>query len=49
MRLNTLESVLWSLEKMNHEVKIPQEIRTKARAAIDRMIDFDRQSASKKK
>jgi len=38
MKLITLESVLSSLEDMTHEVKVPEETRLKARAAVDKMI-----------
>jgi quinolinate synthase len=38
MKLITLEKVLWSLEEMSPEVKVPEEIRLKAIAAVDRML-----------
>jgi quinolinate synthase len=38
MKLTTLEKVLWSLEEMSPEVKVPEEIRLKAMAAVDRML-----------
>jgi quinolinate synthase len=38
MKLINLEKVLWSLEDEKYEIKVPQEIIWKARAAIDRMI-----------
>ncbi|MFH1407382.1 MAG: quinolinate synthase NadA [Candidatus Omnitrophota bacterium] len=38
MKKNTLEKVLVSLENMKHEVKVPGDIRIKARRAIDRML-----------
>jgi quinolinate synthase len=38
MRLITLEKVLWSLEEMAPEVKVAEEIRRKAKAAVDRML-----------
>jgi len=38
MKLTTLENVLWSLQEMTHEVKIPEEIRLKARSAVDKMM-----------
>ncbi len=38
MKLITLESVLWSLEGMTPEVKVPEEIRIRAKAAVDRML-----------
>jgi quinolinate synthase len=38
MKLITLERVLWSLEEMSPEVKVPEEIRLKAKAAVDKML-----------
>jgi quinolinate synthase len=38
MKLITLEKVLWSLEEMSPEVKVPQDIRVKAIAAVDKML-----------
>jgi quinolinate synthase len=38
MKLITLEKVLRSLEKMSPEVKVPEEIRLKAKAAVDKML-----------
>ena len=38
MKLINLEKILWSLEDERYEIKVPQEIIEKARAAIDRMI-----------
>ena len=38
MKLITLEKVLWSLEEMAPEVKVPEKIRLKAKAAVDRML-----------
>lgn len=38
MKLITLERVLWSLEEMVPEVKVPEETRLKAKAAVDRML-----------
>ena len=38
MKLITLEKVLWSLEEMNPEVKVPEGIRVKAKAAVDKML-----------
>jgi quinolinate synthase len=39
MKLITLETVLWSLENMTHEVKVPERIRRRARAAVDKMLE----------
>ena len=38
MKLITLEKVLKSLETMTPEVKVPEEIRIKAKSAVDRML-----------
>lgn len=42
MKLITMERVLWSLEEMAPQVKVPDEIRLKARAAVDRMLEIGR-------
>jgi quinolinate synthase len=38
MKLITLEKVLWSLEEMAPEVKVPEDIRLRAKAAVDKML-----------
>lgn len=38
MKLITLETILWSLESMEHQVKVPEEIRRKAKSSVDRML-----------
>ncbi len=38
MKLITLEKVLWSLEEMQFQVKVPAEIANKARKAVDKML-----------
>ena len=38
MKLITLESVLWSLQEMTTKVKVPEEIRLRAKAAVDKML-----------
>ncbi len=38
MKLITLEKVLWSLEEMVPVVKVPEPIRIKAKAAVDKML-----------
>lgn len=42
MKRITLEKVLWSLEEMSPEVKVPQEIRLKAKLAVDKMLEIGR-------
>jgi len=39
MKLITLEKVLRSLEEMSPEVKVPEEIRLKAKAAVDKILE----------
>jgi quinolinate synthase len=38
MKLITLEKVLWSLEEMTPVVTVPEKIRLKAKAAVDKML-----------
>ncbi|MDP7416250.1 MAG: quinolinate synthase NadA [Dehalococcoidales bacterium] len=38
MKLITLEKVLWSLEERAPQVKVPEEIRVRAKAAVDKML-----------
>jgi quinolinate synthase len=38
MKLITLETILWSLENMTYRVLVPDDIRLKAKMAIDRML-----------
>jgi quinolinate synthase len=40
MKVNNLEKLLWSLEDMQYVVAVPEEIRVKARRAIDRMMSL---------
>ncbi|GAI17021.1 unnamed protein product [marine sediment metagenome] len=42
MKLITLESVLWSLQEMTPGVKVPEEIRLKAKVAVDKMLEIGR-------
>jgi len=39
MKMITLEKVLWALEEMAPEVKVPEDIRLRAKAAVDRMLE----------
>jgi len=39
MKLITLENILWALQDMAPQVKVPEEIRIRAKAAVDRMIE----------
>ncbi|MFH1382890.1 MAG: quinolinate synthase NadA [Chloroflexota bacterium] len=39
MKLITLETILWSLENMTHVIKVPEDIRLKAIAAVNRMLE----------
>jgi len=38
MKLITLEKVVWALEEMAYEVKVPEETRVRAKASVDRML-----------
>ena len=40
MKLISLEKVLWSLEDMVYQVKVPDDIAAKARVAIQKMLDL---------
>ncbi|MBI2118283.1 MAG: quinolinate synthase NadA [Elusimicrobia bacterium] len=40
MKKNTLEKVLWSLEDLVYEVKVPEAIAQKARIALERMMQI---------
>ncbi|MEM3085961.1 MAG: quinolinate synthase NadA [Halobacteria archaeon] len=40
MKRNTLEKVLWSLEDLQHEVRVPEPVAARARRAIQRMLDL---------
>lgn len=42
MKLITLEKVLWSLEEMAPQVKVPEAVRVKAKSAIDKMLEISR-------
>ncbi len=38
MKLMTLEKIAWALEDMQYKVTVPQDIRTRAQKALDRMV-----------
>jgi len=40
MKRITLEKILWSLEEMKHEVKVPDDIREKALLPVQRMVEI---------
>lgn len=40
MKKNTLEKVLWTLESLDNKIIVPEDIRVKAKQAIDRMISL---------
>ncbi len=42
MKRITLEKILWSLEEMAPEVKVPEAVRLKAKLAVDRMLAVKR-------
>jgi quinolinate synthase len=39
MKLTTLEGILWSLETMNNQIKVPERIRVRAKRAVDKMLE----------
>ncbi|MCK5594703.1 quinolinate synthase NadA [bacterium] len=39
MKLTTLEKVLWCLEDMKYEIKVPEDIQIRAKRAVDRMLE----------
>ena len=40
MKKITLEKVAWSLEDMQYKIALPQEIRIRAKKALDRMVEI---------
>ena len=40
MKRITLEKVFWSLEDMQYKVTVPEQIRTKAKKSLDRMVEI---------
>ena len=42
MKLITLEKILWSLEDMAPVVAVPEEVRRRAKTAVDRMLEIGR-------
>ena len=40
MKLVTLEKIVWALEDMKYKIMIPQDITTRAKKAIDRMVQI---------
>lgn len=40
MKKTTLEKILWSLESMTAEVRVPEDIRLRARKAVERMVEI---------
>ena len=40
MKQTTLEKIFWSLEDMKYEVKVPQDVRIKAKKAVDKMLSI---------
>lgn len=38
MKRINLEKILWALQEMKYEIRVPEDIRLKAKAAVDRML-----------
>ena len=38
MKKTTLEKIFWRLEGMKHKVRVPEDVRVRARRAVDRMV-----------
>ena len=43
MKLTNLEKVLWSLEDLQTEIRVPKQIADRARSAIEKMMAIGRQ------
>ena len=41
MKLNTLEKIVWALEDMVYQVRVPEDTRVSASKAIERMLSLD--------
>ena len=39
MKLITLEKILWALEEMTPVIKVPEEIRLRAKASVDKLLE----------
>ena len=49
MKLITLEKILWALEDVAPEIKVPTEVGVKAKSAVDKMLEIGRiQEASRR-
>ncbi len=42
MKMTTLQSIIRALERKEHVIKVPEDIRIKAKRALDRMLDVGR-------
>ncbi len=42
MKMNTLQSIIKAFERNEHVIKVPEEIRKKAKLALDRMLEVGR-------
>ena len=47
MKLITLEKVLWALEDLQYEVKIPDNVRIRAKQAVERMLQIKEGKSAK--
>ena len=42
MKLNTLDKVARALESMEHQIRVPEDVRARAKRALDRMLEVGR-------
>lgn len=42
MKLITLEKILWSMEELEPQVKVPEKIQLRAKATVDKMLEISR-------
>jgi quinolinate synthase len=40
MKRTTQEKIFWALEELKEEVRVPEEVRQRAKKAIDRMLEI---------
>jgi quinolinate synthase len=43
MKLNTLEKIMWSLEEMSYQIKVPRDVQLLAKRAVEEMLAIGRE------